>query len=142
MKVKIKRISPDAIIPTKATPGSNGYDLFSVEQKSILPGGRIAVSTGISAELPEDYVALVCSRSGMAIKNGVAVINAPGVIDADYRGEWKVLLVNHGESVMEIQNGQKVAQVLFVKTENAEFDIVDELNDSVRGSGGFGSTGK
>ena len=142
MKIKIKKLAANAVVPKKSTPGSNGYDVFATNQVSVFPGDRKAVDTGIASEIPEGYVALACPRSGNAFKKGVTVVNAPGVIDSDYRGEWKIGLINHGEDVFHVEPGDKIAQVLIVKTEDVEFVLEDELTDTVRGAGGFGSTGK
>lgn len=143
MKIKIKKLSADAVTPKRSKPGSNGYDVYATSEHTLWPGDRVAVSTGIQAELPEGYAALVCPRSGHAFNDGVTVVNAPGVIDADFRGEWKIGLINHGEGIFNVAPGNKVAQVLIVKTEDVEFIETDEkLSQTQRGIDGFGSTGK
>lgn len=143
MNVKIKRLVPSAKLPTKATSGSGAYDIYSTDALSLAPGGRYAFGTGLALEIPLGFVALVCPRSGLAIKQGVTVLNGPGVIDADYRGELKAIVTNHDiNNAFAVSNGDKIAQLLFVKAEDVTFDEVDELSSTDRGTGGFGSTGK
>jgi dUTP pyrophosphatase len=139
--IKIQRLVPHARIPEYAHPGDAGADLFAVENCEILPGKWLAVSTGLAAEVAIGYELQVRPRSGLAIKKGVTVLNAPGTIDAGYRGEIKVILINHGESAFSIKVGDKIAQMVLAAVASGEFAIVQELTDSTRGSGGFGSTG-
>ena len=141
MRIPIK-LSEGAKVPTQATPGSNAYDLYSTEDARLEPNGRAAISTGVHLAIPTGYVGLVCPRSGLAIKSGVTVINAPGVVDSDYRGEIKALVINHNIAAHEVKKNDRVAQILFVKTEEVQFDLASELSNTVRDVGGFGSTGK
>jgi len=139
MKVKIKRLHSDAIIPKYAHPGDAGMDLYSIEEDFILkPGERKMIGTGISAEIPEGYVALIWDKSGVGLKG---VKRLGGVIDCHYRGEYKVVLVNLSNENYEIKKKQKIAQLLIQKVENPEIEVVEELSQTSRGEGGFGSTG-
>lgn len=143
MKIPIKRVHPDAVIPSRAHPGDAGADLVSVESVKLAPGDRASVGTGIAIALPEGWAALVTPRSGLAAKHGIGVVNGPGLIDAGYRGEIRVLLVNHDPvETFEIEVGMRVAQLVFIPVPGAEFSEVDDLPASVRGEGGFGSTGR
>ena len=145
MKVGIKRLdhARDLALPHYATKGAAGLDLLAAidEEIELLPGQRMAVPTGIAIELPQDWEAQVRPRSGLALKNGITCLNSPGTIDSDYRGEIKVILINHGAEVFVIQRGHKIAQMVIAKHEQAELVEVDALSDSDRGAGGFGSTG-
>lgn len=143
MKVKFNRLVPHAKMPTKATRGSGAYDVYSTDELLLAPEGRYAFGTGLAMEVPEGFVALVCPRSGLAIKNGVTVLNAPGVVDSDYRGEVKAIVINHDlVAPLHVNKGDKIAQLLFVKAEEVEFEEVEVLTSTQRGVGGFGSTGK
>lgn len=143
LNVKIKRLNERARFPTKATTGSGAYDVYSTEKCSIAPATRRGVPIGLAFEIPLGYVALVCPRSGLALNRGVTVLNGPGVVDSDYRGEVQAILANHDtDNVLQIQPGDKVAQLLFVKAEEADFIETEELSETTRGTGGFGSTGK
>jgi len=140
LKIKIKKLHPDAIVPQYAHPGDAGMDLFSVEEDFVLKSGeRVGIKTGISVELSEGYVALVWDKSGVALKSGVKTM--AGVMDSGYRGEYMVVLINLSGQNYEIKKGQKIAQILIQKVESPEIEIVDELSDTSRGVGGFGSTG-
>ncbi|CDM69548.1 Deoxyuridine 5'-triphosphate nucleotidohydrolase [Clostridium bornimense] len=140
--LKIRKLSEDAIIPFYAHPGDAGLDLFSVEEITIEPGKRKLVATGISIELPKNTEAQVRPRSGLALKYGVTVLNSPGTIDEGYRGEIKVILINHGEEAFKINKGDKIAQMVIMPVLTVDVKEVDMLNDSERGEGGFGSTGR
>jgi len=140
--VKIVKAVPDAKLPTKAEAGSNGYDVYSVEDGCLLSGARKAFPTGLKIELPQGYVCWVCPRSGMALKAGITVLNSPGTVDYSYRGIVGVILVNHSDVPFDVKKGDRIAQILFVKTEDANFIECDTLSDTVRGEGGFGSSGK
>ncbi len=143
MKVKFNRLVPHAKMPTKATRGSGAYDIYSTDELLLAPEGRYAFGTGLAMEVPDGFVALVCPRSGLAIKNGVTVLNAPGVVDSDYRGEVKAIVVNHDlREPLQVSKGDKIAQLLFVKAEEVEFEEAEVLTSTQRGAGGFGSTGK
>ncbi len=134
----------NASLPTYATDASSGMDLRAcVEEPVVLkPLERALVPTGIAISLPEGYEAEVRPRSGLAIQFGITVLNAPGTIDADYRGEIKVILINLGDSPFEIKGGDRIAQIVFKNTARARWREVESLPDSVRGAGGFGSTGR
>lgn len=139
--VKIKLLTPSAQVPTYAQVGDAGADLYSIESGVLEPGERRLVSTGIALEIPLGYVGLVHPRSGLAAKLGVTVRNAPGTIDAGYRGEIKVNLVNTNVLPYTFCVGDRIAQILFQQVDRAIFEEVEELSDSVRAFGGHGSTG-
>lgn len=140
--IKFVRIHEAAIVPSYAHPGDAGADLCSIESVSLAPGERALVRTGLAIQIPEGFVGLVHPRSGLAIKQGLSVINTPGTIDAGYRGEVMVGLVNlDPHSTIDLPAGARIAQLLIQRVERAEFEVVDELDDSVRQGGGFGSTG-
>lgn len=144
MKVKIKKLNENAIIPTYATEYSAGADLYALLDSAveIAPHETVFIHTGISVEIPEGYCGLVFARSSMGAKRGLAPANKVGVIDADYRGEIMVTLHNHSNKPATVEPGERIAQLAIVPFLKAEFDEVDELSDTVRGAGGFGSTGK
>jgi dUTP pyrophosphatase len=131
---------PD-LMPTIGNPGDAGYDLRSAENAVVPARSRHTVNTGVSIALPAGYVALVHPRSGLAAKHGITVLNAPGTVDAGYRGQMLITLVNHSDEDFEITRGDRIAQMLFQKFESARFVHVTELPGSQRGSAGFGSTG-
>ncbi len=131
----------EEFLPVMGNPGDAGYDLRSALETSIKPGDRALIPTGVSIALPAGYVALVHPRSGLAAKHGVTVLNAPGTVDAGYRGELAVTLINHGHETFEIKRGDRIAQVIFQKFETVNFVTVTELPGSQRGIAGFGSTG-
>jgi dUTP pyrophosphatase len=139
MKIKIKKLDSDAKTPSYAHPGDAGLDIFSNENSILKPNHRKAISTGISVELPKGYVGLVWDKSGIAIKSGIKTM--AGVMDASYRGEYHIVLVNLSSKNYEIKKGEKIAQLLIQKVENAQIEIVEELSSSKRGKKGFGSTG-
>lgn len=143
ISVKYAKANPDSKFPTKAEDGSNGYDVYSVEDGVIEPDERKAFDTGLKIELPKGYACLVIPRSGNAIKAGITVVNSPGLIDFSYRGLCKVLLINHSKDVFNVKKGDRIAQWIFVKTEDVHAIEVTETELSVtkRGEGGFGSTG-
>ena len=142
MKVKIKKINENAIIPTYGTEFSAGADLYNLpESVDIAPHATVLIHTGIAAEIPEGYCGLIFARSGLATKRGLAPANKVGVIDADYRGEIMVALHNHSDVSAEIAPGERVAQLAIVPFLKAEFEEAEELTDTIRGEGGFGSTG-
>jgi len=141
-KVLIKRLDPDIPLPTYAKGGDAGADLCTRIDITIKPGERVLVPTGISIALPNGYVALVHPRSGLAIKFGISIVNTPGTVDAGYRGELQVILINHDltESI-SFKKGDRIAQLVIQQVERAEFIEVEELPGSERSTGGFGSTG-
>jgi len=141
MKVKFKKLDSLAKTPTKATPGSAAYDLYAVENAFIPPGITLGVRTGLSIEIPEGWKGDIYSRSGLAFE-GLVVSNSPGKIDADYRGEIKVLLHNNrNEDIAGIKAGDRIAQFEINPVYGIEFEEADKLSTSERGTGGFGSTG-
>ena len=132
----------DLPVPSYATAGSAGLDLRATESLTLKPGARALVPTGIAIALPEGYEAQVRPRSGLAVKHGVTVLNAPGTIDADYRGEIKVPLINHGTEDFVIARGDRIAQMVVARVAQAELVEVTALDDTGRGAGGFGSSGR
>jgi len=131
-------------LPRYETPGSAGMDLraFLKEPVVLQPGERALIPTGLYIALPEGYEAQIRPRSGLAIKHGIGLLNAPGTIDADYRGEIKIILVNHSGMPFEIKDGDRIAQMVVNKVEKVEWLPADRLDETERGEGGFGSTGK
>ena len=127
--------------PAYQTPGSAGADLVSAEDVAIPPGKWLAVGTGMHLEIPKGFAGYVCPRSGLALKSGISVLNAPGIIDSDYRGEVKVVLVNHSSLRYNVKKGDRIAQILFVPVVQAQLTSVEEVTSTQRGEGGFGSTG-
>lgn len=144
MKINIKRLTETAILPERGSAYAAGYDLFADVNESveIQPHETKMIGTGLAMEIPEGYFGGVFARSGLSSKEGLRPANCVGVVDADYRGEVKVALHNDGEVVREIKAGQKIAQLVVVPFLSVEFDEVKELSETVRGVGGFGSTGK
>lgn len=141
MKLSILRNDPAAQLPTYAHPGDAGMDVRSIEELTLEPGARALVRTGLIFQLPPDAEAQVRPRSGLALKHGVTVLNAPGTIDAGYRGEVGVILVNLGQAPFKVEKGMKIAQVVVSRVERAEIVEVCETDSTDRGVGGFGSTG-
>jgi dUTP pyrophosphatase len=141
MRIPLKRLDPDLPVPGHAHTGDGGVDLHAAEDTSIPPGGRAIVPTGIAVAIPEGHAGLVTPRSGMAARQGIGVLNGPGLVDAGYRGEIKVILVNHGDTNAEISRGDRIAQLVVIPVATQEFQEVDELPLSSRGEGGLGSTG-
>jgi dUTP pyrophosphatase len=143
VKVLIKRLDPGVPLPLYAKGGDAGADIVSAVDITLAPGERALVPTGISVALPDGYVALVHPRSGLAIKHGVTMVNAPGTVDAGYRGELRLILINHDKSEsVTFKRGDRVAQLVIQAVEQAEFIEVQELPGSGRGTDGFGSTGR
>lgn len=143
MKVRIKKLDEKAVIPTYGTEYSAGADLYALidGEQIIEPNQTKLIHTGISVEIPEGYAGLIYARSGLASKKGLAPANKVGVVDSDYRGEVMVALHNHGTVAQTVVNGERIAQLVIAPFLKAEFENVDELSDTVRGEGGFGSTG-
>lgn len=129
------------LTPTYAHDTDAGADLRAAREMTIRPGEQILVPTGVSAAIPAGYVGLVHPRSGLAWKQGITVLNAPGTIDADYRGEISVILIHHGKEAFKIKKYDRIAQLVFQRVEHAVFVTVPSLDDTIRGNGGFGSTG-
>ena len=144
MRVRVKRLpaARDLPLPAAASPGSSGFDLRAAvgEDLVIRPGERLLVPTGLVLEIPPGCEGQVRPRSGLALRHGLGVLNAPGTIDSDYRGEVAVILINHGEAPYTIRRGDRIAQLVFARVEPVEWEEADELGGSDRG-GGFGSTG-
>ena len=143
--VKLRRVGqrgPPLDLPRYETAGSAGLDLRADEPVSLAPGERRLVPTGLAVEIPRGHEGQVRPRSGLALRLGVGMVNAPGTIDSDYRGEVGVILVNHGREPVSFARGERIAQLVVAPVVRAELVLVDELADSDRGAGGFGSTGK
>ena len=138
----VRRLDPDLPLPTYAHPGDAGLDLHAADTTTLQPGQRALVPCGIAIAIPEGHVGLVHPRSGLAVDHGLTLLNAPGTIDSGYRGEVKVLLINHGDAPVEIRHGQRVAQLLLLPVTAVDVREVDRLDVTSRGSGGFGSTGR
>jgi dUTP pyrophosphatase len=144
MRIPIRHLDPELALPAPAHPGDAGYDLRAREAVVLAPGGgRAAVPTGIALAIPDGFCGLVLPRSGLALRHGVTCLNAPGLIDAGYRDEVRVILVNHDPAApFEVARGDRIAQLVVARTEAVEWLVVDDLDDSARGTGGFGSTGR
>ncbi|WKD61364.1 Deoxyuridine 5'-triphosphate nucleotidohydrolase [Corynebacterium ciconiae DSM 44920] len=139
---KIKRLDPDLPLPVRAHRGDAGVDLYAADSLTLEPGERALIATGIALALPLGYVGLIHPRSGLGAKHGISVVNTPGTIDADYRGEIKVCLINHDpRESFDVTRGMRIAQLVIQKVELVEFEEVEELDETVRGEGGYGSTG-
>jgi dUTP pyrophosphatase len=141
MKVFFKKLRPEAVLPSYAHPGDAGMDVCSVDQLEIPVGGRQLVKTGLVIILPTGYEAQVRSRSGLALKYGVSVLNSPGTIDEGYRGEVGVILANFGDQPFVVKPGDRIAQIVVSPVQQAEIVETQEIDSTDRGAGGFGSTG-
>jgi dUTP pyrophosphatase len=141
MKIKILKLNEAAILPQYAHPNDAGLDLYSIEDQEILPGESKLIHTGISIELSPGTEAQIRPRSGLALKHQITVLNTPGTIDADYRGEIGVILINHGKTTFNINKGMKIAQLVIAPVIHAEIEEVQQLNSTIRGDNGFGSSG-
>ena len=142
LDVQLVRLDRDLPLPQYARPGDAGADLLTTVDVTLAPGERALVPTGVAIALPPGYVALVHPRSGLAARHGLSIVNTPGTVDAGYRGEVKVLLINHDRlEPVTLRRGDRVAQLIVQRVERARFVEVDQLPDSVRGAGGYGSTG-
>jgi dUTP pyrophosphatase len=139
--VKVKKLSPEAQIPKTANPGDVAFDLFSIIDYELKPGNRYAIPTGIAVEIPIGYEGQVRPRSGLGLKYGLTVINAPGTIDSGYRGEIRVTLLNLGNEPFQVRKRMRIAQLAIRPVPKVQFLEVDELSDTERGEEGFGSTG-
>ncbi len=143
MKIKVSKVDKDIILPEYQHKGEDaGMDLVANEETSLKPGEFKLIKTGIKIAIPKGYAGFVYPRSGLALKKGITVLNADGVIDPGYRGELGVILINHGKSVFKINKGDRIAQLIIHKTYQIEWDEVEELPDTNRGEGGFGHTGQ
>jgi dUTP diphosphatase len=142
MTLPVRRLDDRAQLPTRAFPGDAGLDLYALEDGVLGPGERASIRTGIAVEIPDGQVGLVLPRSGLAARHGIAIVNAPGLIDSGYRGEIRVLLLNTDrEAPFTFSSGERIAQLVLVRIETPEVIEVDELAVSERGAGGFGSSG-
>ena len=142
VRLEIKRLTTDLPLPRYAHPGDAGLDLYAAEDALIAPGERILVPTGIAVAIPEGYAGFVQPRSGLAIKQGLSLVNTPGLIDSHYRGEIKVIAINLDPRVpITVVRGDKIAQLVIQPVARVELAEVDELDETMRGEGGFGSTG-
>lgn len=141
MKISVKRLDRELPVPAHSHSGDAGVDLYTAIDFRLQPNERLLVPTGLAVAIPEGYVGLVCPRSGLAIKKGIGVVNGPGVVDAGYRGEVKVALINHGLDEVEFARGSRIAQMLVMPVVVQDLIEVDELPATDRGTGGFGSTG-
>lgn len=143
MEIRIKKLSKNSIIPALGTTNSAGYDLYACINNDICisPNEIILIPTGIAIEIPNSYFGMICSRSGLAAKYGIYILNSPGIIDSDYRGEIKCVLHNSSNSIFTVKNGTRIAQLIIMKYENIKFVESETLSDTSRGFNGFGSTG-
>lgn len=143
-KIRVKKLRENAILPTYGSLEAAGADLYACLDESLViaPGESVFVPTGLAMEIPRGYAGLIYARSGLACKRGLAPANKVGVIDSDYRGEFIVVLHNHGNSTQEISHGERIAQLVITPVFTPGFEVVSELNETDRSSGGFGSTGK
>ena len=144
VKVLLKKLDPEVLLPSYKTRGSSGMDLmaFLKEPIKILPSTSCLIPTGISIAIPKDVEIQIRPRSGLAAKSNISVLNTPGTIDSDYRGELKIILFNHGKKDFIVNNNDRVAQMVLMPILKIDFEEVNELPETMRGSGGFGSTGK
>jgi dUTP pyrophosphatase len=141
VRVAVRRLDPALPLPAYAREEDAGLDLHAAETLTLAPGARGAVGTGLAVAIPAGHAGLVLPRSGLALKSGITVLNTPGLVDAGYRGELKVLLVNHDARPVTIRRGDRIAQLVIQRVEHADLVEVDALPPSERGAGGFGSTG-
>ncbi|MGG3753876.1 dUTP diphosphatase [Heyndrickxia coagulans] len=139
--LKVKLLHPDAQLPKRANPGDAGLDLYSIEEKTIAPGEAELIRTGIAIELPRRTEAQVRPRSGLALNHRVTVLNSPGTIDEGYRGEIKVILINFGKQPFTVEKGMRIAQMIIAPVMSVTVTVTEQLAESERGEGGFGSTG-
>ncbi|MBO9498887.1 MAG: dUTP diphosphatase [Novosphingobium sp.] len=141
--VRIKRLEhgEGLDLPLYATVGAAGADVLAAEEVTLAPGGRHAVATGFALAIPEGYEIQVRPRSGLALKHGISLPNTPGTIDSDYRGELRIIMINHGAEPFAIHRGDRIAQLVLAPVTRAEWALVEELDETARGAGGFGSTG-
>lgn len=139
--MQVKLLHPDAKVPEYKSAGASGFDLTAMHAFTVYPTNRVIVSTGLGFAIPPGLEGQVRARSGFAARTGLIVVNAPGTIDSDYRGEVKVILCNPTGNVVNVDKGERIAQMIIAPVSRAWFDVVDELDETVRGEGGFGSTG-
>lgn len=134
-------LSDGATAPFYATPGSAGLDIRSTKEVTLQPGERQLVPTGLKIAVPAGFEAQIRPRSGLALKQGISMVNTPGTIDSDYRGEVGVILINHGQEIVTLEKGERIAQMVICPVEQVIIEVVESLDDTTRGTGGFGSTG-
>ena len=144
MNIKVKKLKSDATVPTMGSKFAAGADLYSAEDADVViePSETKFIGTGLAMEIPEGYVGLVYARSGLACKRGLAPANKVGVVDSDYRGEIKVALHNHGKEAQTVEKGERIAQMVIAPYLSVNYEEADELSETERGEGGFGSTGR
>ena len=142
IRLLVRRLDPTLPLPSYAREGDAGLDLLAAEATTIEPGARALVPTGLAVAIPSGYAGFVLPRSGLALRHGLTLLNTPGLIDAGYRGEIKVLLINHDCSAVTIARGERIAQLVLQRVEHVDLVEVDELPSTARGEGGFGSTGR
>ena len=144
VKVLVKKLNPKVLLPTYKTEGSSGMDVMAFIENSIkiAPNSSALIPTGISIAIPNEVEIQIRPRSGLAVKSNISVLNTPGTIDSDYRGEIKVILFNHGDKEFVVNNNERIAQMILMPVLKVNFEEVSDLPETVRGSGGFGSTGK
>lgn len=141
-RLHVRRLDDRALLPTRAYPGDAGLDLYALEEATLAPGERASIGTGVAVEIPDGQAGLVLPRSGLATRHGIALVNAPGLIDSGYRGELRVLLLNTDrDEPFTVVRGERIAQLVLVRIETPDVIEVDELATSERGAGGFGSSG-
>ena len=140
--MQVRLLHPDAVAPTRTRAGDAGYDLRSVAAVTLAPGMRELVPTGVAIALPPGHAGLVVPRSGLAVQHGLSVVNGPGLVDPEYRGELKVVLINHGPAPVALEPGDRIAQLLVVPFAAPEIEVVDALEETDRGAAGFGSSGR
>jgi dUTP pyrophosphatase len=141
IKIKIKKINPEAIIPHYSHEGDAGMDVYSVEDILINPNERKLISTGLTFEIPRGFEIQIRPKSGLALNHGITILNTPGTLDSGYRGELKVILFNTSNKSYQVKKGEKIAQIILAKYEEAEIEETNELTQTTRAEGGFGSTG-
>lgn len=141
VKIPLRRLDPDLPIPRHARTGDAGVDLYAREAVVLAPGERRLVPTGVAVAIPDGHAGIVTPRSGLALRWGIGIVNAPGVVDSGYRGELAIILINLGSEPVPIERGDRIAQLLVVPVSSLEFEPVEDLEESDRGAAGFGSTG-
>lgn len=142
MHLSVLKLDEELPTPSRAHQGDAGLDLYARHPRVLAPGERAAVATGVAAAIPPGCVGLVVPRSGLAARSGVGVVNAPGLIDSGYRGEIRVVLINHGREVFEVRRADRIAQLVIVPVAAPEVELVDRLEETERGPAGFGSSGR
>ena len=141
IKIDIKKLHEDAVIPTYGTEGAAGFDFYSIDDYVVDPGKTVIVKTGLAVAVPVGYYLAVVLRSGVSAKTGIRIANSPGTVDADYRGEVGVIVTNTSNNTFTIDKGYRIAQGIILPYFQAQFNLVDELDETARGAGGFGHTG-